>query len=50
LQERSENRRVAREILAIAEEYFADHEDRRAFGDLADDGDQGGELRFAAAV
>jgi hypothetical protein len=26
LQERSENRRVVREILAIAEEYFADHE------------------------
>lgn len=26
LQERSENRRVVREILAVAEEYFADHE------------------------
>lgn len=26
LQERSENRRVVREILAIAEDYFADHE------------------------
>lgn len=26
LQERSENRRVVREILAIAEEYFVDHE------------------------
>jgi hypothetical protein len=26
LQERSENRRVVREVLAIAEEYFADHE------------------------
>jgi len=26
MQERSENRRVVREILAIAEEYFADHE------------------------
>jgi hypothetical protein len=26
MQERSENRRVVREILAIAEEYFAEHE------------------------